>query len=65
VIITDPARMKLLRNSRGRAGSSRVNAVSQPSRVNGCGMSVSRTASGIVLNEVMTVQANGTNISSA
>ena len=65
VIITEPASRKLLKNSRGSGGSSSVHAVSQPASVNGSGNKVSCTESGIVLNEVMSVHANGTNISSA
>jgi hypothetical protein len=42
-----------------------VNACSQPSTVNGWGMNVRRTESGSVLNEVITDQANGRNISNA
>ncbi len=65
VSITEPASRKLLKNILGSDGSRSVQAVSHPWSVNGCGISVSRTESGIVLNDVMTVHANGTSISSA
>src|SRR5688572_2426041 len=46
-------------------GSRVSNANCHGAVVNGSGMSVSRNASGRVLNDVITVQANGTNISTA
>ena len=50
----------------GSGGSSFVEGVlARPSSVNGSGMNVSRTESGSVLNDVITDQANGTNIRSA
>ena len=65
MIITEPANRKLLKNSRGKGGSSSVHADFQPSSVNGSGMKVSWTESGMVLNDVTSVHRNGTNISSA
>jgi hypothetical protein len=55
----------LLRNSWGMLGSSVRNPVFQPSSVNGWGISVRRSASGSVLNDVITCHRNGISISSA
>ena len=65
VIVTASAMIALLRNRTGSGGFSLVSAYSQPAGVNGCGMTCSLTESGSVLNDVMTDQANGTNISIA
>src|SRR3954453_2336593 len=62
VIVTAVAMRKLLTNSTVIAGVSSVAANCQPAVVNGSGMSVSRTESGSVLNDVTTDHVNGTNI---
>ena len=63
--MTASAIAKLLRNSRKMDGSRLAATYFQASSVKGCGMNVSRTESGSVLNEVITDQANGMNISRA
>jgi hypothetical protein len=64
VSVTRPATMTLFRNSWGMLGSRVRNPVCQPCSVNGWGMTVSRSASGSVLNDVISCQTNGISISS-
>jgi len=55
----------LFQNMTSTLGWRFANTYCQASSVNGCGMTVRRVESGSVLNDVMTVQANGMNISNA
>ena len=63
--VTAPAMMKLLRNSRGRPGSSSVHAVTYPSIVGCSGIQLSWKTSLFGLKLVETDHANGMNMRSA